>query len=496
MGAAMKKAALKDHWRKLPDAVKAAKGITSLEQNIGKSSTLLNADGVFAVVGANGSGKSSFFKFLTSIDYNQLSFPNHKITLHKGATVDIPGGSIAATLVDPFAELLQSNKLINGLSSTFGQQELNILKKDELGLLNYVIGSVYSEIGIEEIQVKEDDFRPRFVVILDGIEIDNNALSLGEQLVLYIYWALTKKYKTPGIYFIEEPESGLAPAAQLRLADLLVYISTVGGKQLFIATHSPFLVSQLGNDRVLLMKKDVQAKWVKASQSNYLKELGMDLGLNGVFYVEDNKAKVFFEKLLDVYGSDLRKTHEVVFLGGESDVFEVVSRVAEKGDKIKVYGMLDADQRSEKKYEKYRKHIFFLPGQLPPEQEVINAISQHQNEFARILTTNADSLRDAMRRCQGYNHHDYFEELSKQLYGEVNAKVYESAFAVWFANYPDRNGVHELMKSIDAQLVAESIIGVDDLYPVAVTATKQTDTASAITKAKSRFRFKHFFKLH
>lgn len=492
----MKKSALKDRWRKLSGAVKAAKGITSLEQYIGESSTLLNADGVFAVVGANGSGKSSFFKFLTNIDYKQLSFSNHKITLYEGATVDIPGGSITATMVDPFAELLQSNKLLDELSSTFGQQELYVLKKDELGLLNYVIGSVYSEISIEEILVKEDDFRPRFVVTLDGLEIDNNALSLGEQLVLYIYWALTKKYKTPGIYFIEEPESGLAPASQLRLADLLVYISTVSGKQLFIATHSPFLVSRLGNDRVLLMKKDVQAKWVKASQSNYLKELGMELGLNGVFYVEDNKAKVFFEKLLDVYGSDLRKTHEVVFLGGESDVFEVISRVSEKGEKVKVYGMLDADQRSEKKYEKFRKHIFFLPGKLAPEQEVINAITQHQNEFALMLTTNAVSLRDAMRSCQGYDHHDYFEELSKYLYGEVNAKVYESAFAVWFAKYPDRSGVHQLMKSIDNQLTTESIASVDDLYPVAVTETKHRATASIMARVKSHCGMKRFFKFH
>jgi ABC-type cobalamin/Fe3+-siderophores transport system ATPase subunit len=486
----MKKAALSDHWRKLPEAVKAAKGITRLEQNLDGKTTTLNADGVVAVVGANGSGKSSFFKFLKNVDYKQLPFSNHKVTLHEGTTVDIPGGSITATIVDPFAELLQSNEMLLGLSSTFGQQDLNILKDKELGLLNFVIGSVYSQIGIEEILVGDDDFRPRFVVLLGELELDNTSLSLGEQLVLYIYWALTRKYRDAGVYFIEEPESGLAPAAQLRLADLLVYISTEKGKQIFIATHSPFLVLRLGKDRVLLMKNDGQAKWINANQSNYLEELGMDLGLSGIFYVEDNKAKLFFEKLLDIYGSDLRKTHEIVFLDGESNVFEVIKRVANKGEKIKVCAVLDADQRKEDKYTTFRKNILFLPGTQSPEQEVIKAITQHQNEFARMLAVNTTSLQNAMRRCQGYNHHDYFEELSKNLYGVPNAKVYESAFIVWFANYPDRSEVHELMQSIDTQLGAESISEVDELYP---TATKLAVAQPEIVYAKNGFNLKKFF---
>ena len=62
----MKKAAIQDFWRKLDDSPKAACGVASLKQLSHQGTELeFESGGIFAVVGANGAGKSSFFTFLT-----------------------------------------------------------------------------------------------------------------------------------------------------------------------------------------------------------------------------------------------------------------------------------------------------------------------------------------------------------------------------------------------------------------------------------------------
>jgi ABC-type multidrug transport system ATPase subunit len=461
----MKAAAIKDSWRNLSRVVDVAKGIVKIEQLTGSNACSLMPDGIFAVVGLNGSGKSSFFEYLTERSYNRLPFLAHEVHLYGKGVLTIPGDVIPAIIVDPISELKRSNKLINEFRSTFDQGELIIVKDDDRGLLNYVIGSYYTNIWIEEIQVSENEVCPRFVVSIKDLKIDNEYLSLGEQTVLYIFWVLTKKYNSPGVYFIEEPESGLSPAAQLRLVDLLVYISSDKKKQLFLSTHSPFIVSRLGSDRVLLMKKDASAKWVNGKQSNYLEELGMDLGRHGIIYVEDNKAKIFLQKIFDIYGSDLRKTFDIVYLGGESHVYEVVSRIANNEQHLKIFGILDADERNCEKYKKYADHFFFLPGLLAPEEELIKAIYSNISEYARQLTVNQDRLKDVLRQVRSVNHHDFFEELSRRLYGDVRSFVYEIAFTVWFHSYPDREEVHALIRKIDPHLPQQNIDDVDADYP-------------------------------
>lgn len=50
-------------------------------------------------------------------------------------------------------------------------------------------------------------------------------------------------FKVKGLYFLDEPETGLSPASQLKLLDLLLQTSGQGHAQFIIATHSPILLS-------------------------------------------------------------------------------------------------------------------------------------------------------------------------------------------------------------------------------------------------------------
>ena len=461
-------AAIKDCWNRLEGVARPANGIVRIDQISADGIRSLEPDGIFAIVGLNGSGKSCFFDFLTNLGYNRLPFLKHNISLYDGTTVSIPGANLTARIVDPSSALRKNNQALEGLRSTFGQQELIDLKQEETYLLNYVLNSTYNKISLEEIQISDSEVCIRFIATSGDLVLDNDGLSLGEQLVLYLYWALTKKFKDPGMYFLEEPESGLAPSAQKKLVDLLVYISSGRAKQIFISTHSPFIVSRLGPERVLLLKKDTSSTWVNAGQINYLEELGMDLGLQGIFYVEDNKARVFLKKLLSVYGSEIVKTHDVIFLGGEAEVFEVVRRLQFGASGFKMSGILDGDQRGIRKYGDHPGRFHFLPGTLPPERELIKAVLDHQRDFARALMTKEADVLDAIRRCRGLDHHDFFEELSRLLYDEVRPSVYEQAFAIWFSNYPQRAEIHELLRAIDPSLPDENIHEVDRIFPVRV----------------------------
>jgi len=449
----------------LEKVTQAAKGIVRLDQfDLNEQVQSISPDGLFAVVGANGAGKSSFFEFLTNRDYSRLAFLKHRVELSGGTVLTMPGDTVLATRVDPYAELKKSNNLLNQFRSTFGQEELSLVADNERGLINYVLGSAYDKMQIEEVEVAGGEVCPRFVLSQDGRDLDNDTLSLGEQLVLYLYWLLGRKYKLPGIFFVEEPEAGLSPAGQRRLVDLLAYLSAKKGKQLFVATHSPFVVAALGRERVIVMKKPGHAAWTNASGSNYLDELGMELGQKGIFFLEDNKAKIFFEKLLDLYGSSLRRTFDTIFLDGESNVYEVVNRIGKRYRNLKVIGVIDADQREDTQYMESDGCFVFLPGTLSPEEEMIAAVKAHQESYARTLGVPLPRLTDAIRRCQGFEPHDFFEELSRCLYDEVKSKVYEGAFGVWYANYQNKQEIHALMKFLDSDLGEEDILAAEMLY--------------------------------
>ena len=460
----MKKAAIQDFWRKLDDSPKAACGVASLKQLSHQGTELeFESGGIFAVVGANGAGKSSFFSFLTDPEYRRVSFRSHEVKLCDGAIVNFPGGCISATLCEPLTELREANLLLAKFSSTFGQEGMAKLPDKELGLINYVLGSSYDSISIEEVVVGDEERQPRFVFEKGGAEHDNFTASMGEQLVMFIYWMLAKKHRRPGVFFLEEPETGLAPAAQERVVDLLVFLAADKGKQIFISTHSPFVVSKLGVERVIVMKRFQVAQWSLASTGGYLAELGVSPVTKGIFFLEDNKAKVFFEKLVDMYGSGIRKSHEIVFLGGESNVYEVVSRYARQQRGLAIKGVLDADQRG---IEKYSSQEFdFLPGKLEPENELLAVIQANPMAFARKLGVRIDRLEDALRLCQGYEKHDKFEEISRFLYGEVRTIVYETAFLLWFEMYPNKQQIHEFMLRVDSELTQDDVDVVRQTYP-------------------------------
>ena len=66
-----------------------------------------------------------------------------------------------------------------------------------------------------------------------------NTLSHGEGMLTYFGGRLRLK----GLYFLDEPESALSPASQVKFLNLLRRFAAQGKAQFIIATHSPILLA-------------------------------------------------------------------------------------------------------------------------------------------------------------------------------------------------------------------------------------------------------------
>lgn len=69
-----------------------------------------------------------------------------------------------------------------------------------------------------------------------------NVLSHGEGILSYF----SGRYDIRGLYLLDEPESALSPASQIKFLRLLQRLEATGHAQFIIATHSPILLAYPG----------------------------------------------------------------------------------------------------------------------------------------------------------------------------------------------------------------------------------------------------------
>lgn len=469
----MKHAKLMDKWRNMEKIDRYKNGITAITQNLTRDEHKpenpgFHLVGVNAIVGNNGAGKSSFFEFLTNPNYSKIPFYNHEVLLENGKLLEIPNQRLDALIIDPFAELKQSNVELGNFRSAIDSEGTYFAEAKELELINYVLSSSYSEVGFTEVEISEEQACPYFKVKTGTDFYDNETLSQGEQLVLYIFWALRIKNKYSPLVFLEEPEAGLSPSTQTKLLEMIVSISSDDKKQIIVSTHSPFIVQNLGRSRVILLKKEEKSVWYRIRNEEYLEELGMTLGKTHLYIVEDHKAKIFLERILDIYGSQMRHKADILFVGGESNVYEIMSRLDSTNIELSVTGVLDGDIKEIDKFKGLVEKgcCLFLPGTKAPEVEIIDCIAANQQEYAIRLGVSPRRLSDCIRRLEGIDHHDYFAELSKALFDEVKLSVYEAAFKIWFENFESREEVEAFAKKVDEHLDEEDFKEANNAYPL------------------------------
>ena len=121
----------------------------------------------------------------------------------------------------------------------------------------------------------------------------------------------------PQIMAIEEPETHLHPALVKQIGQLLA-VKANEGKQLFICTHSPFLVEQSSLENFFTVKKELDKTQVSpiggiAGLKNLLLDIGMRpsdiLFSNAILLVEGLSDEVFFDHLSNKVNVPLAGRH-------------------------------------------------------------------------------------------------------------------------------------------------------------------------------------------
>jgi len=125
-------------------------------------------------------------------------------------------------------------------------------------------GAANISFSFEELQI-ENFFKTASIVIDDGVSVPMNEKGHGMQRaialsLLQVYADLTStaanaQFSKPFYLFIDEPEICLHPTGQKKLLDALMVISKT--KQVFVTTHSPFMLSSpnLKNTGLFIFKK-------------------------------------------------------------------------------------------------------------------------------------------------------------------------------------------------------------------------------------------------
>lgn len=199
------------------------------------------------------------------------------------------------------------------------------------------------------------------VGVLSSIQVEEGNLTVpvgmtgeGSQAMLRL---IDQLERGSPIMAIEEPESHLHPALVKRIGHLLA--ETSKDKQLFVCTHSPFLVEQSLLDSFFVVKKEQDSSQVSQMRDiDGLRNLLLDIGMrpsdilfsDAILLVEGLSDEVFFDHLSNKVDVPLTGRHvKVVRTNGSPRGRRKVEFWAEVGrdSGLPLYLILDKNARDE-----------------------------------------------------------------------------------------------------------------------------------------------------
>lgn len=186
------------------------------------------------------------------------------------------------------------------------------MSKTALSAVNTRMGAVHATLHSRPIALAMDQSARASwegVVTPHIDEVPFNMSGQGQQSAIKISLAMNRHAGRAKFVMIEEPENHLTHTS---LVTLLSRIESLAGEQqqLFVTTHSSFVLNRLGLDALILMGKDVAAKLsaLDPETVSYFKKLpGYDtlriILASKIVLVEGLSDEIVFERIfLDTYG--------------------------------------------------------------------------------------------------------------------------------------------------------------------------------------------------
>ena len=253
-----------------------------------------------------------------------------------------------------------------------------------------------------------------------GVEYSEAHMGFGEGRTQSLVVALEKLPKK-SLILVEEPETSLHPGAQYALAKYLMDVSIRRGHQIFLTTHSEYLLNALpAASRLYLMRDATDSirclAGFSAAQARSLMTDGATKALSVL--VEDECARAIVRELLRRVDPDFLRTVGI-YAGGDAGSLANTARVL-RDTGLSVAVVRDGDQP-----EAPENSIFKLPGDEAPEKELFN----NAGVRAHIETRYGVCLDDFFAGLGIVDHHEWIPHLARRVNVDEGALLVELAGA-------------------------------------------------------------------
>lgn len=263
-------------------------------------------------------------------------------------------------------------------------------------------------------------------VTRDGLTYSESNMGFGEARTLHLI-SLLETIPEKSLVLIEEPETSLHLSAQQQFAHYLMDVCAVRRHQIFLTTHSEFMLHALPSaSRIFLDRRGAAVMPIPgltASQAKSLMAEGLVKALN--ILVEDETAKAVLSAIIRRHDPALGTTW-AIHVGGDKDRLAATIGCL-KGTTISIAAVRDGDVGDAPK-----ENIFKLPGTHPPEIEVFlsAAVEKHMTDAYGL------NLPNFRATLTGVDHHEWFHRLAVKLGIDPKALTWETA-RVYVSGLPE-----------------------------------------------------------
>lgn len=398
-------------------------------------------NGILAICGLNGAGKSTIIAAVKDI----IGLPLSEYDAHKLGTAEVKavfsnnGSEIACANLDGlrlmdqgwdsrkicYLDSVKNTSIQNflmhqtNLEELLEQYEEYELSSKEIEELNSIVGKRYRACLVRELEdMSSSGNIPYCKVFVDDVEYDSRSMGSGEHFLFYLFLCI-KNIEKGTILIIEEPETYISIASQLYFVNYLAKQMAEKGVTVILTTHSPYILKQIKNENIRMVNRVRNSVSVMIPNENHSAEniLGMESSNKGTFFVEDRVAADFLSVFLEDCAPYLLREYSIDALSGESEISDRLH--FPKSDKIKYnfVGVYDGDIRGRLSTDNLNWPYCFLPGDNPLEV-LFQDFAEHDagiEKLSNYLQKDKEEVFSYVSTLEGLEYHDWFEELRKLI---------------------------------------------------------------------------------
>ena len=329
--------------------------------------------------------------------------------------------------------------------------------------------SVILERQYKNIELKEFNAHKLYSTVRGNFKYTGFNMGAGEHAVLCLILEVISAGRG-ALIVVDEIELGLHTRAQIRLIETLKEICNKNHCQIICSTHSKEVLESLPPEgRIFIRRGESKIEIIPEISPEYAFGLLSKERTNELcVLVEDTVAKVFLENMLSM---EVRKRINIIPSGSVDAVFRAFAvhyRETAPKEHFRYIAFLDGDQQNKsrehikKTLEKLlesqklkdeeldvllRHHVKYLPGNGPPEKEILSKVNASKNLdlLATEWGTSVDRVAEILDSCLIEETHSVFHRIS-QAVSFSEESVRESMIRIYKKESPEI--VQEIEKAI------------------------------------------------